>query len=639
MRKYFRLIGRFFLIALGITTYSLISGVVDQGLYHSSVSESDDKGLTKRKGDQFPRENVRWKDLNVAEMNQPESAGNLNDTKDKIRQQLDHIHLLNKLKEFEKGDKIKGEPPSDVKRVPGVVQVSKNKEVNMEVADLPYPSFVKYSPENGPGEYGVSYIPELNATEKKVMDKMFRLHYFNVYVSDRISVHRRLLDTRSQECKDKIFRTDLPMASVIICFKDEAWSVLLRTVHSILDRSPSHLLQEIILVDDFSSSDHLKGPLDRYMSDYPLVKILRTTKREGLTRARLMGYEVAQGPVLVFLDSHVECFPGWLEPLLDRIAENPTNVPFPHIPYIDKDHFGSFASMDNQVGIFNWQNLIYTWIFNPEKVEKLRKSTADPLRSATMPGGLFAIDRNYFTTLGTYDPELLYWGGENMELSFKVWMCNGTIELIPCSQVGHIFRHQNPIKWRHTGNNVVNRNCMRVAEVWMDDYKEFVYDASFPRADFGDISDRKRLRESLRCHDFRWYMKNVFPFPEPVKSIAAGEIRNVAKPICLDSMGTTMKPGVFGCHGQGQNQWWQVREDGTMGSAMQNMCHVDGTLVLKEGCPEQSWSYDKKNQTLLHSPSNMCLQVTVNLKLTLDRCSGTSWQKWIVPLKDKQSKH
>lgn len=49
-------------------------------------------------------------------------------------------------------------------------------------------------------------------------------------------------------------------------------------------------------------------------------------------------------------------------------------------------------------------------------------------------------------------------------------MCGGKLELIPCSRVGHVFRRRRPYG-SPMGEDTMTRNSLRVANVWMDEYK------------------------------------------------------------------------------------------------------------------------------------------------------------------------
>lgn len=70
----------------------------------------------------------------------------------------------------------------------------------------------------------------------------------------------------------------------------------MRAIWSVLNRTPDELLEEILLVDDFSDKIHLKQHFDDYLATKlpDKVKLIRTEKREGLIRARVIGAENAK---------------------------------------------------------------------------------------------------------------------------------------------------------------------------------------------------------------------------------------------------------------------------------------------------------------------------------------------------------
>ncbi|KAJ1358405.1 hypothetical protein KIN20_016822 [Parelaphostrongylus tenuis] len=425
----------------------------------------------------------------------------------------------------------------------------------------------------GPGENGEGVY--LEGEEWKKGQEQIKTFFMNVLASDKISLDRSIPDSRPRECLSLSYPRDLPTASVVIVFTNEFFSSLLRTVHSVVNRTPIHLLKEIILVDDNSDREELGEPLVEHLKRFgSLVKLIRSTERLGLIRAKLRGAKEAIG-----------------------------------------------------VGIF-WWSLHYNEGPMPKsEIERRKNPQTDYIRSPTMAGGLFAANREYFFEVGGYDEEMDIWGGENLEISFRVWMCGGSIELIPCSHVGHIYRPGHPYNMtgRNGNKDVHGTNSKRLADVWMDDYSRlfYVHRMGLKDLDVGDLTERKQLRKRLRCRSFKWYLDNVIPqkFVPDENVYAYGRVRS-ERSLCLDTLqrlenkGTVIL-GVFACQeGGSASQMFSLSKQHEL--RRETTCVEVGDLIrpdvynaVLQDCREDSTVEFKhiEGGVLQHKKRGLCLDV------------------------------
>jgi polypeptide N-acetylgalactosaminyltransferase len=277
---------------------------------------------------------------------------------------------------------------------------SHNKE-NIKVDWHDYTFIEKEAKRVGPGEQGKG-VEDVKPGEEDLNMRLFDENGYYGLISDYISVNRSVRDLRYPDCKKLRYLKSLPTVSIVVPFYNDHLSVLLRTIHSVINRSPTKLLHEIILVNDRSTKDFLYDELREYIKENfhtEKVKLLEMPKRSGLIWARLAGARAATGDVLIFLDSHTEPSVNWLPPLLEPIAKNYRTCVCPLIDVIEFKTFEYAAQDEGSRGVFDWN-------FNYRKMELKQihqRSKVDLYESPIMAGGLFAISAKFFWELGGYD--------------------------------------------------------------------------------------------------------------------------------------------------------------------------------------------------------------------------------------------
>ncbi|XP_044011131.1 N-acetylgalactosaminyltransferase 6 [Aphidius gifuensis] len=527
-------------------------------------------------------------------------------------------------------------------------QLSEKQDPNEKVDWHDYKKIAEESKRTGPGEHGRPAF--LSKKQELYKDKLYQVNGFNGALSDEIALDRSIPDIRHPDCRKKKYLKNLNSISVIVSFHNEHLSTLLRTCWSVINRSPPELLMEIILVDDASTKIELKNKLNDYiLKNLPKVKIIRLPKRSGLIRGRLAGAKRAKAKILVFLDSHTEANVNWLPPLLEPIAKNYKTCVCPFIDVIAFETFEYRAQDEGARGAFDWELYYKRLPLLPEDL----KNSSNPFKSPVMAGGLFAISSKFFWELGGYDVGLDIWGGEQYELSFKIWQCGGQMYDAPCSRVGHIYRKFPPFPNPGRGD-FLGKNYKRVAEVWMDEYAEFIYRRRphLRTLNPGDLTEQKALRNKLKCKSFKWFMDNiafdlveVYPPVEP-DDFAYGEIRNIGAPdLCLDAkkkkkdetlvVDTCIRDDNKIIGSQDFRLTWhkdiRIKSKSDCLDVSSGSAKAPVTLYPCHGKQgNQLWRYNIEKQWLMHGYAQRCLDADPSSQsVFVTTCDSTSsTQKW-----------
>uniref|UniRef100_S4RIL6 Polypeptide N-acetylgalactosaminyltransferase n=1 Tax=Petromyzon marinus TaxID=7757 RepID=S4RIL6_PETMA len=507
---------------------------------------------------------------------------------------------------------------------------------------------------------------ELTLREKRKVCAGFLDYGYNIYLSDHLPLDRDIPDYRPQGCSTKQYPSDLPDLSLVLIFYNEGLSILLRALHSAVRNTPAHLLKEVIFVDDKSDLPELQETMTNKVQEFArertnvTIRIIRHKEQLGLSASRVSGIRAASGSVVAVMDGHVEFPVGWAEPILARIKENRRVIVSTIFDQIRYDSFlvNRFESQAQAYDMQLWA--VYNsppldWIANNDPTA--------PIRSPAVMGCM-AASKSYLEEIGFLDEGMLVYGGENVELGIRVvgidgcgleggvmmtWQCGGRVEILPCSRVAHIARYYKP--YAPDLSIHMRRNALRVAEIWMDEYKWMVYMAwgvpiQGSGIDIGDISKRVALRTLLKCKSFKWYLENVFPsFDLRHKIVRYGVLTNSKRTdVCLDRGNPEKnKPIVYPCFGYQPQLVVQTPSNFIMvGFKLTNSEQGRTTVGISENeisvrgrqsalsIGVDQWGFVQDGQ-MKSQDNTKCMEIVDNIAseygvdLVLQPCSGQKW--------------
>jgi glycosyltransferase involved in cell wall biosynthesis len=266
------------------------------------------------------------------------------------------------------------------------------------------------------------------------------------------------------------------LASVIVACHNEG-KLLERTVLSTID-SIEGLDYEIVVTDDASTDDsvaNLERALDaarrrRGRRRFPEIRYQLSPRRRGPSPPKDEGARSSRGEILVFLDGHCRPERGAIRRLVEDVVDlDGQAMVMPRIPMLD----AATWRYDRRAVAFAYcMELLHFdcgWIPR-HQLERRGRFYEVP----ACIGCALALTRALYERAWGFDPQMVDWGAEDIDLGLKAWCLGHDLLLDATVAVAHRFQARAEYRIREAG---VLYNYLRMArknfsdsvfESWVD---------------------------------------------------------------------------------------------------------------------------------------------------------------------------
>lgn len=268
---------------------------------------------------------------------------------------------------------------------------------------------------------------------------------------------------------------------------------LLKTVESL--QTTTGCSYEVIIIDN-GSTDGSSDFISQRDPD-PRVRLVKTDQRLGVARARNLGADLVRGEVVVFVDAHVLFQPDWVLPLLEALKREDVAIAAPGV--------SAWGNVGAKGYGMRWRNARLD-------IEWLSKKSNEPYAVPLVPGLCMGLRTEFFKQIGGFDPGMVNWGSEDLEICLRAWLLGYEVLLVPDIEVSHLFRprHIYPVDWTDVLYNILRTVFMHFNQVRSDRVVASVrsfpgFGAALRQVNSSDIWDRRRDLDLKRRYDDNWF--------------------------------------------------------------------------------------------------------------------------------------